>query len=327
MNNNSSSTKLSDAAQKAKVDAAAQKAKELFTKSYGKFKGAVGESGLIIVLIIIFVLVFIIVIIYISFKIKSSKLEGKRAVTLPIRLNNMTSPYEISGSLLPAPAIGLEYSYAMWIYVEDFDQSGGRAPKLIFYRSATPGLSIANPIVMMDAINSKMYIVIKSNTSKLESNDLQSVLDNNCFLKSGSTCGPGTNTHMVLTIDYVPIQRWVHVAFSIDNKIITVFLDGEIYMVKSVDEFRASMQLTSLITDKTSGTLFVGPSAGIGQSINGYMSRLEFFNYAMSFNEVRDIYSQGPYKKSFLSYLGVSNYGFRAPVYRLDEVTKNTEKA
>jgi hypothetical protein len=87
------------------------------------------------------------------------------------------------------------------------------------------------------------------------------------------------NKHIIMPIDYVPLQRWVHVLFTVDNKLVTVYMDGEIYSVKSVDELKTAKQLPeNLVFDKTTGSMFVGknPLIGNGSTMTGYLSRLSF---------------------------------------------------
>lgn len=301
-------------------------------KSYDKLKSMLGESGMVVILLIIFVLIFVIVIIYVTFKIKSSDLSGKRLTTSPIKLDTLSQPVEIPNSLIPVPTVGLEYTYGMWVYVENLDQtsSGQTTDKLIFYRGEPGNLTIANPVILLDGVNSKMYIVIKTTNSTLSStstvnytSNLNLITDKNCFMSTSADCTSDQNQHIVMTIDYVPIQRWVHVMFSVDNKLLTVFVDGEIYSVKSTDEFKAmKSSKPNLIIDKTTGSIFIGKNASVGggNTMNGYLSRLEFYNYALSFNDVRNVYKGGPYNKSFLSTIGLQNYGVRNPLYRLDSV-------
>ncbi len=304
---------------------------------FGKFKGWIGgDNSFTVLLIILTVLIFIMVVIYITFKIRASNLEGKRLVESPIKLDTMTSPLEISNSNIPVPSVGLEYSYNMWLYIENLEQSSAGANptqhKLLFYRGDPATVENANPLVMLDGVNSKMYIVFKTTNSTLKSdkpkeyeNDLKKVVEYNCFnSKSARTCSftSAENRHVIITIDYIPIQRWVNIAFSVDNKIITVYVDGEIYSVKSVDEYRSLKHLeNNLVLSNSTGTIYVGknPNVGNGNTVSGYLSRLEFYNYAVSVNDVRNMYSSGPFKKSWLSYVGMNQYGVRNPIYRIDQ--------
>jgi len=299
-----------------------------------------GESTLIVILIIAFALLFIIVIIYITFKIKSSSLQGKRLTQVPLKLDKMSAPFEVPGAIIPTPMVGLEYTYGFWMYIENLEQTGG-SHRMIFYRGESGNLTNANPVVVMDGLSNKLYIVIKTTNSSLSSanlpqptsasavtyeGDLSNITKFNCFNnKSDPTCIGYENKHIILPIDYIPIQRWVHVMFSVDNKLVTVYMDGEIYSVKSVDELKTMKNLSeNLVLDKTVGSVFVGknPKIGNGNTMTGYLSRLEFFNYALSLNDVKRIYSSGPLSRGILSMLGLSNYGVRAPIYRIDDISE-----
>lgn len=317
-------------------------AKQAVSGVLGKLTEFTGESTLVVILIIAFALLFIIVIIYISFKIKSASLQGKRMTTVPLKLDKMTAPLEVPGGLLPTPMVGLEYSYSFWMYIENLDQTAG-SHKLLFYRGEADNLTNANPVVMMDGLSNKLYIAVKTTNSSLSSanlpqpsgnasvtyeGDLGNITKFNCFNnKFSNTCNSYENKHVIIPIDYVPIQRWVHVLFTIDNKLITVYMDGEIYSVKSVDEMKTMKKLNeNLVLDKTTGAMFIGknPKMGNGATMTGYLSRMEFYNYALSLNDVKRIYSAGPLKRGLLSMLGLNNYGVRAPIYRLDEAVEET---
>jgi hypothetical protein len=133
---------------------------------------------------------------------------------------------------------------------------------------------------------------------------------------------------MIITIDYVPMQRWLHVVMVVDNKLVTTFIDGEIYSVKTTDEYkllkeperdqRGNMIDHNLIIEKTEGAVNVG-KFGPAVPPGSYLSNLEFFNYAISINDVKRIYTHGPFSKNFLAMLGISSYGVRSPVYKIDE--------
>jgi len=307
------------------------KLKEGTQKLADKGSASFGENGFVVLLLVVFVLLFVIVIIYISFKIRSANLEGKQLVKDPVRLDQLAKPLVVPNSEIPTTVVGLEYSFAFWVYIGNLQQTSTmtttNSHKLVFYRGEADKLTSANPVVVLDGVNSRMHIVIKTTQSTLDgadyNQDLSSITRRNCFLDTANaTCLDSHNKHVVMSIDYVPIQRWVHVVFTIDNKLLTVYLDGDVYSVKSVDEFRSLKNLaSSLVVDKTNGDVFVGKNMSIanGNTVDGYLSNLEFYNYAMSIDDVKRAYYRGPYKKSWLSFVGLSDYGVRTPIYKLSE--------
>lgn len=324
------------------------------TGMMSKIKGVMSGKTPVILLIVGIVLIFIIVILYILFMMKSGKLTGKQLTTKPIKLDDMATVYEIASGELPKSVVGREYSYSFWIYIENYEQSYSRNPtnnqitpldKLIFYRGTAGNISSANPIVTMDGLSNKMFIAIKSQDSTLTSVpgriDYNANLYNIRFMNYFSNSAlkirdmanpdqPSINKYLVLNVDYVPLQRWVNVTFIVDNKIITVYVDGEIYSVKNAEEFKAIREPeldirgrpidVNVIVDKTDNNVYIGKnkSVGAGNTVNGYIGKLQFFNYALSMNEVKAIYSQGPIGVSTW-FGGKINWGIRNPVYKLDE--------
>ena len=47
-----------------------------------------------------------------------------------------------------------------------------------------------------------------------------------------------------------------------------------------------------------------------------------YFNFAVALNDVKLVYNKGPYKSSWLKFVGMGNVGFRTPIYKItaDEV-------
>lgn len=291
-----------------------------------------GKQPMVLLLIAI-ILLFVIVILYIMFNIKNNKLVGKVLTKNVIQLDEVSSAVEIPSSDIPKTVVGREYSYSFWIYINEYNQTftkdgqGNVVPidKMLFYRGAPSDITTANPIVTMDGLSNKMFIAIKTQESTLYSgsvinynNNLYNIRYMNYFMNSSlkirdmtSIYQPYINKHVILTVDYIPLQRWVNVSFIVDNKICTVFMDGEIYSVKSTEEFKAIREPeldirgrpidVNIIVDKTDNTIFIGKNTvGAKTSVPGYLSKMQFFNYAISLNEVKKIYNAGPNSKNFL---------------------------
>ena len=312
-----------------------EKAKSMFGKAHSFFtEGVNGKNGPIIIFILIAVLVFVLVVVYITFALKSSNLKGKQLTSRPIKLDSLSTPFEVSGSDIPKPAVGREYTYSFWVYVDQFQQTPTNG-KLLFYRSGTStDINTANPVVFMDGMENKMYIAIKTQDTSLKglengtSKDLSKILQKNYF-KEVTSNGVDVNKYIIMEVDYVPLQRWVNIVVIVDNKVVTMFLDGEIYSVKSTEELKSLRKPDvdssnrpikyDLIIDNTEGSIFVGKNAINDKvAVNGYLSRLEFYNYAVSLNQVKKIYTQGPLANGgLLSKMGLQ-YGFRSPVYKLN---------
>lgn len=293
------------------------------------------EKMPIIIAIGVVILAFIAVIIYISFALRAANLQSKRLLKEPVKLDDLRSPYLIDAVDIPKPAVGREYSYSFWLYIDAFQQSSDGSPQMIFYRGSQTSISDANPIVMMDGSTNKLYMVLKTQGSSLKSTtntfnydtNLKHILNRSYFLNKDFYLDTSdVHKHIIISVDYVPLQRWVNLSFVIDNKLVTTFMDGEIYSVKSIDEFKmmktpevdanGKVRDYSIIIEPTSGNIQLG-RYGPSETPNAYVSSLQFFNYAASLNDIKAVYKMGPFAKSWLSYLGINAYGIRSPIYPL----------
>jgi hypothetical protein len=286
-------------------------------------------------------------------------LTGIQLTSKPIKLDELTTPTEIASKEMPKPVVGREYSFSFWLYIDNFTQTftrdgnGKMIPidKLIFYRGSAGDISQANPVVFMDGLSNKLHIAIKTQESSLTSipnrldynANLYNIKFMNYFMNpklkirdTSDPLQPAINKYVVLTVDYVPLQRWVNITFIIDNKLCTVFMDGEIYSVKSTEEFKAIREKeldlrgrpidVNIIVDKTDGNLYIGKNAVGGRTtVPGYLNRLQFFNYAMSVSEVKSVYESGPLGRKLFGGAksgggGMSTvYGVRSPIYKVDD--------
>ena len=310
------------------------------------------QKSIIILIVVITLLIFTLIVIWITFAITNSKLKGKLLIDNPLKLDIVSSPTNINASDLPKCNVGREYTFSFWIYLEEFSQTTGTNPyKLIFYRGDTGSIKSANPIVFMDPIQNKLYFAIKTQSSVIPdadpqtpgtktdkiSDQLSRVISSNYFQNSKLSIDtnktvPSPNLHIILAVDYVPLQRWANFQLVINNKLLTVYMDGNVYSVKGTDEIKSLRQPEfdtlnapfnyNLIIDKTTGDLSLGPVNFNSTTINGYISKLEFFNYAISINQSRSIYSSGPFTNNLLSRFGITNnYAIRNPIYKKNATT------
>lgn len=294
-----------------------------------------------IIIIAVTILLFIFVILYITFAMKSGNLKGKVLLEAPVRVDRSDSPIQIESANIPRAQVGREYTYAFWMYLDSLttETNSANTPptpyhRVVMYRGNVGSAASANPLVLLDGLSNKLHIIIKTTSSSIESttvnNDLDEIIRKNYFLSNMTIDSSGVNKHLVCTIDYVPLQRWINVGFVIDNKIITVYLDGEIYSVKSTDEFKSYRKPYvnrlgktieyNLVIDKSEGDVFVGKTTvGAKRVFNGWMGKMEFFNYALTMEQMKKVYQTGPMPRGILAMLGLGQYGFRAPVYKLNQ--------
>jgi hypothetical protein len=297
------------------------------------------------------IVVFTVIILYIILRVRNRRMKVKELIGKSIKLDEISEPVVKSSNLIPPLPFGREYGMSFWLYLDRYPQTfqrdastGNMTPeaKVVFFRGSETNVMDANPIVFMDGLSNKLHVAIKTQESSLTSvrdrgvdynQNLHHITAMNYFLnpelsiKQGSSpLHPAINKHIILTVDYVPLQRWVHLAFVVDNKLAVVFVDGEVYSMKTVDEFKASRSPeldqagrpldVNLIVDKTTGDIVVGRNTSVGNGIAapGFINRLSFLNYSPSLDDIKTIYNKGPVGGRSIP--GVA-YGLRNPIYKL----------
>lgn len=111
-----------------------------------------------------------------------------------------------------------------------------------------------------------------------------------------------------LKYDNFPTNRWVNVAVIVDETLATLYIDGKFSEAK-----QGSYQAIS-------GAVIIG-KPDYRERLDGYLSKVQLFNYALTIDHTQIIYKAGPLHKSILSMIGIPMYGLRNPFVRLDEVS------
>jgi hypothetical protein len=152
-----------------------------------------------------------------------------------------------------------------------------------------------------------------------------------------------------ISIDYIPLQRWVHVVLVVNENVtsggsITAYVDGEVVNTvnsKNTDLSTLSVggtkikettivgstptakypvpqfNITNVDLDKK-GDIYTGGAVGstVGPGFSGMLSMVQFFNYDMNVNDVYTLYQKGPVD-NMLAKLGLPAYGVQSPIYRV----------
>lgn len=232
---------------------------------------------------------------------------------------------------------GKKRSYSFWIYLFDLSPADGQ------YRHVA---HITDSSSKYNVQNSSIHIVLDKNLNKLHvrfalasSDDEKSAFNSgsNNIKEDGSSNDKLDNYLSFggiatgFTINYIPIQRWVHVAFvlnDIGGGSITTYIDGN--FVNTIDNSNKGEGSDKLLADganldmnklllEHSGSLYVGgesSNAFFPMGFSGLISKFTINNYDLNRNDIYKEYSAGPLK-GVLASLGLSSYGIRNPVYKL----------
>lgn len=265
------------------------------------------QMGYIIGIVLVVIVLLVIILYIVRLVLKSSK-ERTILVKKPFKLDG--SPVTISGSKIVATLNGQEFTYSFWIYLSD-EYTTTQNSKRIMMRGGVDGdLTSANPIVFLEPASNKMFLVLQTNKSIRSEggrmanslNAIKDLIDTNA-----------SNQPLHIAIDYIPMQRWVHIALSFQDGILTVYMDGTIYAVKSVEQVKDDSEKLPIVR-ATTGDVVLGSET---DRTAGFLTQLEFYNYFMSQQNIMDLYQRGPSGGGVLRNLfGMDEYGVRNPFYR-----------
>ncbi|GLC54555.1 hypothetical protein PLESTB_000879200 [Pleodorina starrii] len=210
-------------------------------------------------------------------------------------------PYVFDATKLPA-SNGQEFTYSMWLYLADYDASDKH--RMIIRRGGSADkLGTSSPLIFLNRSTNRVHVAMRTNQSSVVTS-LDGVL-------------AASSNYVISNIEYLPLQRWVHVAVSVQDSVLSVFMDGELYSVTNItDALDGNDGRSRAIFRATGGSIFIGDRSAPSRS---FISNVQFFSYALSQRDVMKVYNRGPVRTSFLSAIGLSMYGLRSPVYKISD--------
>jgi hypothetical protein len=281
--------------------------------------------GLIILLLVALIVGYLLYVLITDNVIYQQKVLVEGTET-PVLCNDM-SEFKITQHL--SNTNGKRRTYAFWIYINDINKYAGDQYRHIAH-IGTDHKSIvdASPYIILDKISNKIHVRLAPTDDKkisidtligLKLNDIEYIDDllEYSINSTDKVCG--------FTINYVPIQRWVHVAFALtdnNNGSIYIYIDGELVDIKE-NKSGFNINIAELKLDNK-GDLFVGGNANDTENgvtgFSGLLSKFTIFNYDLNQNDIYKEYNSGPFS-GMLSSLGLSSYGLRSPIYKVNSTS------
>jgi hypothetical protein len=206
---------------------------------------------LYIILAIIFLIVLVIIIVVLVRRAKKNKTNVSVLLGAPadaFDLKNQSFSVKNSDE-------GLEFSYSVWIYIQDWTQGW----KNIFVKGSKSGQTGGS-----------------SNSSRApglwlypDTNALHARI--NTFASPNEGCD----------IKNIPLQKWVHITYVLNNRTVDIYIDGKL-------ERSCVLRGVPKLNDDQ---VHICDNGGFF----GKISNLVYFRYALKPDEVYKIYASGPY--------------------------------
>ena len=203
------------------------KPKEIAGKIADKFGSIAGKSTIAMFIIIALILIVIIVV-YIIYRIKRSDLQNVVILKNSTRLYNMKETYKFEAHNLPPTLNGQEYSYSFWLYLVEYPPMENHAV-LMCRGGSGQTVDRSNPIVFLDKNTNKLYVCVRTTmpaSRQITASMGPQILDN---IIQGSTGGltsidntRNASGYLTAAIEYVPLERWVHIMFVVQDKLLTL---------------------------------------------------------------------------------------------------------
>lgn len=270
-----------------------------------RLQAQVMERGSTAIFVILALITIAILIAFLVMKLKSVNTNGVVIVAEPLKLYNMTGQARVDASAIPPTVNGQEFSFSFWLYLVDFQPTHDK-PQLIMMRSAdSTRLATANPIVAMDGRTNRLYISIRTNASAATQ-----TTSTNFYQEDVSH-------YLTATVKYFPLQRWVNVVGVVKDESLSVYMNSALYTVANIADL-TNVSARPILAAST-GSIVVGP-AGVEdvREPRAYVTQCKFYNYAVTPGDIVATYSAGPTSSSFLAKMGLTGYGLRSPIYRID---------
>ena len=260
-----------------------------------------------------------------------------------------TEEHSFAADAVPNSGNGKRLSLSFWIYVYDI-QKGNGVRRHILHRGNETDSDLsggASPYIYLDPFTNKLYITFAPNDStKLYNNTIAGGADySTSFTGTSATANHQEQINYLnavrgTTIDYVPLQRWVHVTVVINEDAttygtITTYVDGQLVKTVSQANPNPAVNFTKLTAGGVAlnpapqfsiadvnldmkGNVYTGGATGspVGIGFSGMISMIKFFNYDLNSNDVYSEYRKGPID-NLLSKVGLPAYKLQSPLVRV----------
>jgi hypothetical protein len=189
---------------------------------------------------------------------------------------------------------GIEFTWSVWVMIDNIGKVSNKVQH-IFHKGTDDNYTDTNPLVANGSVSSYTGFAGPNNGPGLyldaTKNTLYFVLD--VISPTSSTVQPS----QVIDVSNVPMKKWVHCAFRLQNKVLDVYINGIIVTRRTFD----------YIPKQNYDDVHIGKNGGF----SGSVSDLRYFDNALSAFKISKIVYYGPNTSaSSLTTKGGSNYDY-----------------
>ena len=245
------------------TNAASGAGASISTGARNAYNYATGRGLTTLVIILVAVGVFA-ALAYTVYQILSTNLKVVTLLDKP--LNALSQSTTVKSEKFPTMSNGKEFSVSFWVYVES-QSNTSNLRQVISIGDKSDELS---PLVMMDRTTNKMFIAMRTMSTPTMST-IEIINQYSESVKTRTTSNPHLkyNKSIIMEIEYVPLGRWLNVVAVLDNDVVSLFVDGDMYSVAPISRFKDMTHVSSPATGTGGAAAGAAGAAGTGGAAAG----------------------------------------------------------
>lgn len=184
------------------------------------------------------------------------------------------------------------YSITGWFYIDDWNYKYGEPKVMLFRPDSAGGKKSFNPMIFFSPVENNLTVAV------------------NCY--SSDPSQPDANQRFQCNVKNINLQKWVHLGVVLNNRTLDVYINGKLTktcMLPGVPKINndSNIELTPGNNPKN-----LDDNAGF----MGYMSKIVFFPYDLTPQQVYD-----EYRKGFGGNMVFGNYDMKIIFYKNGQET------
>lgn len=238
--------------------------------SFFQINTTISKFVFILLILIIFVIMFQLGLYVLQYMYGSTRspyllngLTDSNVITTISSNPNITNSVPIMRSV--NETAGIEYTWSLWIYVEDPFLNSGNPYKRIFSKGSYN---------MYDTLPNYNVSFVNNSPGLYYGEE-----DNNLTLVF-NTYSEEKDIYETIVIDEMPIEKWVHCVITLKDKKVNIYING--IMTKE--------HILLNVPKQNYYDTTIGDKKGFG----GYISNLRYYDYSISEENIQSIMASGP---------------------------------
>lgn len=188
---------------------------------------------------------------------------------------------------------GIEFTWNIWFYIDSLNTNSPSYSRIFSKGSDNGNLSLKTPSSCTDTsckniFNNSPGLFItqnRQNDSILPNSIVPTKLENhvNLILLLNTFKLSQTNTEYAesITIENVPVQKWVCATIRVQQTTVDIYINGTMTQRKILNNVPRQNYYDVIIGDDHNG-------------FNGSISSLRYFNKALGYDEIQNLFGKGP---------------------------------